>query len=137
MRLLLINLVATKRIECNTFMMKIIEPSQKNLYKDTSLNRINFNREELKTIFRIYGRMVSAGEWRDYSISAYSSNAVFAVFRHSCEKPLYIIVKSPKKFNVNRLFSVIAMDGQIIKTGKDLNTVLQVFNKKLFKVVAK
>ena len=115
--------------------MKVVHAFQKNCDKDTYLNKVSFNRNELQYILQIYGKMVSLGEWRDYSISSSSSQALFCVFKRSSEQPLYMIIKTPKLSKKNRLFSIIAMDGQIINHGEALNSVLSVFKKKLLKTV--
>ena len=115
--------------------MKVVAPFNKSLPTDNSPHEVSFNRKELETILRLYGQMVSLGEWRDYSISCSSSNAIFSVFRRSAEKPLFMIIKSPKLAKQNRIYSIMAMDRGIIKQGKDLDPVLQILNKKLFKIV--
>ena len=115
--------------------MVTINPFESSESIDDFTKCVNFNRNELDSIMRIYGRMVSRGEWRDYSISYSFSNAIFSIFRRSSEKPLYMIVKTPKAYKQNRVYSVVAMNGQILKHGKDLIQVLQVLNKKLFKIV--
>ena len=50
---------------------------------------VSFDRRELGLILRVYGRMVAAGEWRDYAIAAMRDLAVFAIFRRTAETPLY------------------------------------------------
>lgn len=115
--------------------MNVIQPFLKKTRLDSSLSQVNFNRKELEPMLQLYGQMVSKGEWRDYSISSSFSHAIFSVFRRSSEKPLYMIVKSSKRSKQNGLYSVVAMDGQIIKIGRDFKSVLQIFNKKLFKIV--
>jgi hypothetical protein len=42
---------------------------------------IAFDRQELGLILGLYGRMVVAGQWRDYAISFLRDAAIFAVFR--------------------------------------------------------
>ena len=54
-----------------------------------------FERRELIRLFSLYGRMVSAGEWRDYAIDGLSESAVFSVFKRASEAPLYRIEKRP------------------------------------------
>lgn len=114
--------------------MKIIEECQKKS-SVFSLGIVSFNRKELTPILKIYGQMVSKGEWRDYSISSSFSGAIFSVFRRSTEKPIYMIIKNPKVTKFAEMYSIVAMNGQIIKQGKDLQTVLQILRKKLFKVI--
>src|SRR5213079_1136636 len=54
-----------------------------------------FERRELTRLLSLYGRMVAAGEWRDYAIDGLSESAVFSVFKRSSESPLYRIEKRP------------------------------------------
>jgi hypothetical protein len=44
-----------------------------------------FERREIDQLLRLYGRMVAAGEWRDYGMAGLSDHAVFSVFRHAAE----------------------------------------------------
>src|SRR6185369_147253 len=57
--------------------------------------RVFFERPELTRLLSLYGRMVSAGEWRDYAIDGLSESAVFSVFERTSENPLYRIEKRP------------------------------------------
>lgn len=83
----------------------------------------------------LYGRMVAAGEWRDYGMSFLKDVAVFAVFRRTAEHPLYRIEKRPKLRSKQGIYAVIGMDGQILKRGPDLRMVLRVFDRKLIRAV--
>ena len=94
-----------------------------------------FHRTELSVILSLYGQMVAAGEWRDYGISSLKEVAVFSIFRRTAEQPLYRIEKRPKLRSKQGEYSVIGMDGQILKRGHDLKTVLRVFDKKRIRVV--
>ena len=98
-------------------------------------DQVSFDRRELGTILGLYGRMVAAGEWRDYGISSLTDVAVFSVFRRTAENPLYRIEKRPKLRNRQGLYTVIGLDGQILKRGHDLKTVLRVLERKLIRVV--
>ena len=44
--------------------------------------QIGFTREELTRILDLYGRMVAAGQWRDYAMDFTRDAAVFAAFRN-------------------------------------------------------
>lgn len=55
--------------------------------------RICFDQGELRQIFDIYSRRVARGEWRDYAIDHGAGMAVFSIFRHSCDAPLFRLVK--------------------------------------------
>ena len=94
-----------------------------------------YRRSELNIILSLYGRMVSAGEWRDYGISSLRDVAIFSVFRRTAEQPLYRIEKRPKLRNKKGEYAVIGMDGQILKRGHNLKTVLHVLERKLIRVV--
>ena len=96
---------------------------------------VNFHRTELAHILSLYGRMVAAGEWRDYGISSLRDVAVFSVFRRTAENPLYRIEKRPKLRNRQGEDAVIGMDGQVLKRGHDLRTVLRVLERKLIRAV--
>ena len=96
---------------------------------------VMFHRQELNLILALYGRMVAAGEWRDYGISALRDCAVFSVFRRTAEQPIYRIEKHPKLRNRQGEYSVIGLDGRILKRGHDLRTVLRVLDKKLIRPV--
>jgi len=92
---------------------------------------ITFHRRELDAILRIYGRMVGEGEWRDYAIDHLKDKAVFSVFKRSGEMPLFRIEKNPKLAAKQGAFSVVNVDGRILKRGHDLPQVLKVFDKVL------
>ena len=98
-------------------------------------DQVAFHRTELNAILSLYGRMVAAGEWRDYGISCLRDVAVFSVFRRTAEHPLYRIEKRPKLRLRQGPYAVIGMDGQILKRGNDLRQVLRVLERKLIRVV--
>ena len=97
--------------------------------------QVAFHRTELGVILGLYGRMVAAGEWRDYGISTLREVAVFSVFRRTAEHPLYRIEKRPRLRLRQGQYAVIGMDGQILKRGNDLRQVLRVLERKLIRVV--
>jgi hypothetical protein len=90
-----------------------------------------FDRQELSEILKVYGRMVAAGEWRDYAIDHLADRAVFSIFRRASEVPLYRIEKSPKLARKQGAYAVIAQTGMILKRGPDLARVLRVIDKSL------
>ena len=98
-------------------------------------NGIQLHRTELSPIISLYGRMVAAGEWRDYGISSLKEVAIFSIFRRAAEHPIYTIEKRPKLKGKQGMYSVVGMDGHILKRGQDLKTVLQVLERKLIKLV--
>ena len=102
---------------------------------DTQRGAVFFERREFERLLRLYGRMVAAGEWRDYAIDALSDRAVFSVYRRSSEAPLYRIEKQPALARRQGAWSVMAAGGLIVKRGHDLDQVLRVFDKGRFAVV--
>lgn len=94
-----------------------------------------FERREFDALLRLYGRMVAAGEWRDYAISALSDRAVFAVFRRASEQPLYRIEKQPALANRQGAWAVIGAGQIILRRGRELDQVLKVFDTRKFRVV--
>ncbi|MEX0348875.1 MAG: DUF2794 domain-containing protein [Paracoccaceae bacterium] len=97
--------------------------------------QVAFDRRELSLILSVYGRMVAAGEWRDYGISNLRDTAVFSIFRRTAEHPIYRVEKQPKLRNRQGMYSVIGMDGQILKRGQDLKSVLRVLERKLIRAI--
>ena len=97
--------------------------------------QVAFDRKELAVILSLYGRMVSAGEWRDYGMSFLKDVAVFSIFRRTAEYPIYRIEKRPKLRARQGMYAVIGMDGRILKRGADLKTVLRVLERKLIRSV--
>ena len=55
--------------------------------------QVYFSRPELMQLLALYSRQVSAGEWRDYAIDHKAGMAIFSVFRHSFDRPLFSIAK--------------------------------------------
>jgi hypothetical protein len=98
--------------------------------------QVRFDRAELDRILNLYGRMVSAGEWRDYAIDFLSEVAAFSVFRRSSEMALFRIEKRPRLRNRQGQYAVIESSGHVLKRGHDLAQVLRVFDKKLIKALA-
>ncbi|MFN3643509.1 MAG: DUF2794 domain-containing protein [Gemmobacter sp.] len=96
---------------------------------------VAFDRRELSVILSLYGRMVAAGEWRDYGISHLREAAVFAVFRRTAESPLYRIEKRPRLRARQGMYAVIGTDGQVLRRGHDLGVVLRVLERRLIRAV--
>jgi hypothetical protein len=52
-----------------------------------------FERSELNQLLNLYSKRVAAGEWRDYAIDFRPGMAMFSIFRHTAEQPLFAIAK--------------------------------------------
>jgi hypothetical protein len=89
------------------------------------------------TILNIYGRMVAAGEWRDYAIDSLKDKAIFSIFRRTSEMPLYRIEKNPKLARKQGAYALVSQQGQILKRGQDLSPIIKLLNQKLLKLVDK
>ena len=97
---------------------------------------VRFDRGELSRILNIYGRMVAAGEWRDYALDFLEEVAVFSIFRRSSEMPLFRVEKCPRLRGKQGQYAVIAAGGLVLKRGPELAQVLRIFDKKLLKALA-
>lgn len=118
----------------NSVFMTLHTPPPSNM-REMPNPQVAFHRTELSVILSLYGRMVAAGEWRDYGISCLRDVAVFSVFRRTAENPLYRIEKRPKLRGRQGMYAVIGIDGQILRRGHDLKTVLRVLERKLIRAV--
>lgn len=123
-----------RREERNSVLMNYQVPPGSNLHSFPPA-QVAFHRTELSVILSLYGRFVAAGEWRDYGISCLRDVAVFSVFRRTAENPLYRIEKRPKLRDKQGMYTVVGMDGQILRRGHDLKTVLRVLERKLIRAV--
>jgi hypothetical protein len=94
-----------------------------------------FDRRELDQILRVYGRMVAAGEWRDYAMVGHKDVAEFAVFRRSGDAPLYRIEKRPALRLRQGQWAVIGQGGLVLRRGRELAPVLRVFDSRKFSIV--
>lgn len=103
--------------------------------QDASSAQVSFDRRELNDILNLYGRMVAAGEWRDYAIGFFKDQAVFSVFRRTSEAPLYRIEKTPKLAKRQGAYAVVSATGHILKRGHDLGRVLAVLDKARLRLV--
>jgi hypothetical protein len=91
---------------------------------------VAFTRAELGLILAVYGRMVAAGEWKDYALDFERHRAVFSIFRRAAETPLFRVEKAPHLARKQGAYSVVAIGGRVMKRGHDLARVLDVFDKK-------
>lgn len=97
--------------------------------------RVFFDRQELFVILHVYGRMVQAGEWRDYAIDGLKDRAIFSAFRRASEMPAYSIMKQPGLAGRQGQYAVTGSGGQILKRGRELPQVLRVLERKLLRLV--
>ena len=94
-------------------------------------SEVTFSRRELDRILRLYGRKVAAGEWRDYAIDFLKDRAVFSIFRHASQVPIYRVEKNPKLSRRQGAYSVVSATGLILRRGHELDRVLSVLDRVL------
>ncbi len=94
-----------------------------------------FDRLELVRILRLYGRMVAAGEWRDYGIDMLTGAVSFSIFRRAAEAPLYRIEKRPALARKQGAWAVIGSGGHVLKRAHELEPILKYFDRKRLSVV--
>lgn len=98
-------------------------------------NQVAFDRLELMRILDLYGRMVSAGQWRDYAMDFARDAASFCAFRRTAERPSVRIEKRPALRGRQGMWTLYGEAGQVLKRGHDLAGVLFPIERKLLKVV--
>lgn len=91
---------------------------------------VYFSRFELNQLLSLYSRHVASGEWRDYAIDHRASEAVFSVFRHAAEGPVFSISKAPATGRAAVTF-LVTSGRQRLKQGDDLREVLSIFDQRL------
>lgn len=98
--------------------------------------QVGFSRDELQRILDLYGRMVAAGQWRDYAMDFTRDAAIFAAFRRAAERPQARIEKRPSLRNRQGMWTLTGEHGQILKRGHELPGVLAPLERRLVKAVA-
>lgn len=98
--------------------------------------QVGFERTELSRILNLYGRMVSAGNWRDYAMELGRDAAIFAAFRRAAERPEIRIEKRPALRHRQGMWALINESGVVLKRGHDLAAVLAPVERRLMKLVA-
>lgn len=94
-----------------------------------------FERLELSRIMDLYGRMVSAGQWKDYAIDLNRDVAIFSAFRRSAERPEYRIEKRPALRHRQGMWALIGESGAVLRRGQDLAGILAPVERRLMKLV--
>jgi len=113
----------------------IFEPSGTQGRGNVSQSAVYIIRTELTQILNIYGKMVAAGEWHDYAIDTLKDFAVFSIFKRASERPLYSIIKEPALASRQGMWRITGSNGDTLKRGKKLGTLLRYFDRQLLKAV--
>ncbi len=97
--------------------------------------QVGFERAELMRILDLYGRMVAAGQWRDYAMNFDKQAATFAAFRRAAERPQARVEKRPALRGKQGMWTLFGEHGQVLKRGHDLAGVLAPMERRLLKAV--
>ena len=115
-----INSISDKNIKINTKKNKNIEK-----------RFIFFSKLELTYILNLYSKQVSKGCWRDYALDSKIDNAIFSIYKHTQDKPIYQIIKNSQKGFRNKPNFYIKKDEEIVSKSNNLLIILSNFEKKL------
>lgn len=94
-----------------------------------------FERAELTRILDLYGRMVAAGQWRDYAMNFERDYASFCAFRRTSERPEVRIEKHPALRGRQGMWALIGEGGAVLRRGHELAGVLAPVERRLLKLV--
>lgn len=94
-----------------------------------------FDRLELSRIMDLYGRMVTAGKWRDYAIDLNREVAIFSAYRRAAERPEYRIEKRPSLRNRQGMWALFGETGAVLKRGQELAGILAPVERRLLKLI--
>ena len=126
--------------------MNIVKFEIKSLITSTNKTKINdntvklkkfekkfifFSKLELTSILNLYSKQVSKGYWRDYALDSKIDNAIFSIYRHTQDKPMYQIIKNSIKGFRNKPTFYIKKGEEIISKSSKLSIILSHFEKKL------
>ncbi|MGH7065100.1 MAG: DUF2794 domain-containing protein [Stellaceae bacterium] len=91
---------------------------------------VYFTRSELNQLLGLYSRHVIRGVWRDYAIDHRDGMALFSVFRHTQEGPVYAILKTVP--TAGRLAEFVVQSGrQRLRVARTLAEALDFFRARL------
>ena len=112
-----------------------IVPFPANNNRQHAIQQVGFDRLELTRILDLHGRMVAAGEWRDYAMDFDKDAASFCAFRRAAERPQARLEKRPALRGRQGMWTLFGEAGQVLKRGHDLAGVLSPIERRLMKVV--
>ncbi|UYN93209.1 MAG: DUF2794 domain-containing protein [Enhydrobacter sp.] len=92
---------------------------------------VSFDRRELSRLLNLYSMRVATGEWRDYAIDFRPGMAIFSIFRHTAEQPLFAIAKVPGSTAGGSGGYMVYNGPRKLAHGDNLEDVLSVFDRKL------
>ena len=83
-----------------------------------------FIKKELQSILNLYAKMVSNGNWKDYSFSSGAKEISFDVYQRASDKPVIRILKNLRPKYINEKFLIKDKDGKIINQSENLNKLI-------------
>ena len=110
-------------------------PSSVIAFPSRASPQVGFDRIELTRILDLYGRMVAAGQWRDYAMDFGKDAASFSAFRRAAERPQARIEKRPALRGKQGMWTLFGESGQVLKRGHELAGVLSPVERRLLKVI--
>ena len=99
--------------------------------KHNNKNFIFFSKFELTSILNLYSKQVSKGFWKDYALDSKANTAIFSIYKHSHDRPIYQIIKKSLKGFRNMPDFFITKDTEIINKSSEISIILSKFEKKL------
>lgn len=90
---------------------------------------VTFTRHEISQLMSVYGEKVSKGEWRDYALDCLPDMAVFSIFKHSHENPIYSVTKTASKQAKRRIKFAVYDAEKLLIQNQSLLEVMQVFKE--------
>lgn len=90
--------------------------------------RTFFDQQELRQLLEVYSRGVATGIWRDYAIDFNGPIAVFSIFRHTHETPVYAVAK---RRNGKHPEFILRSGRQTLKRSRTLADTLAALDKPL------
>ena len=105
--------------------------NSRGIITNNSKKFIFFSKYELTSILNLYSKQVSKGFWKDYALDSKANTAIFSIYRHSHDKPMYQIIKKSFKGFRNMPNFFITKDYEIINKSNEISTILLKFEKKL------
>ncbi len=94
-----------------------------------------FDRHELALILDLYGTMVASGRWRDYALEYSDEAAIFAIYRHAFDAPIFRIIKRPRWMRRHGTFTVISAGGEVLGHGVTLAVALGAFRRRSLRLI--
>ena len=92
---------------------------------ESNNQNIFFNKKELKIILKLYAKMVSSGEWKDYGLSISKREVSFNVYRRTSEVPAYKITKKIKPKNRNEKYIIKDSQNKILGYSENLENLVK------------